>query len=95
MATITQASYWLAKLSKLRVDRARGDPAPHKPLLLRVLCDLAEKESLSRGVLPLSPEIAFRFYTNWSMLAARPPTGFCSGGGDVPAELPETRRGVL
>jgi putative restriction endonuclease len=44
MVTITRADYWLAELSKLRVDQARGDPAPHKPLLLLVSCDLVEKE---------------------------------------------------
>jgi putative restriction endonuclease len=36
--------FWLTKLSKLRIDRARGDPTPHKPLLLLVLYDLVEKE---------------------------------------------------
>ena len=73
MVTITRASYWLAKLSKLRVDRARGDPAPHKPLLLLVLCDLVEKENLRNAVLPLSPELAYRFCTYWSIVAARRP----------------------
>jgi putative restriction endonuclease len=32
---------WLAKLRKLRVDVARGDPAPHKPLLMLVVIELA------------------------------------------------------
>jgi putative restriction endonuclease len=36
------AEYWLAKLANLLVDRARGDPAPHKPLLLLVVLELAE-----------------------------------------------------
>ena len=68
---MNRADYWLAKLSKLRVDRARGDPAPHKPLLLLVLCDWVEKESLPHDVLPLSPELAFAFYTYWSIVAGR------------------------
>ena len=34
---------WLAKLAKLNVDRARGGPAPHKPLLLLVLIELAHQ----------------------------------------------------
>jgi putative restriction endonuclease len=62
MVTITRASYWPAKFSRLRIDRAGGDPAPHKPLLLLVLCDLVEKESLPHGGLPLWPELAFRCY---------------------------------
>ena len=70
---MSRSDYWLAKFSKLRVDRARGGPAPHKPLLLLVLCDLAEKKSLSHGVLPLSPELAFRFYNYWSIVAERRP----------------------
>jgi hypothetical protein len=41
---MTRPDYWLTKFSELRIDRARGDPAPHKPLLLLVLCDLVEKE---------------------------------------------------
>ena len=71
MVTFTRASYWLAKLSRLRVDRARGVPAPHKPLLLLALCDSVESASLSRDVLPLSPEPVFRLYTCWGIVAAR------------------------
>jgi putative restriction endonuclease len=41
--------------------------------LLLVLRDLVENESLSNGVLPLSPELAFRFYTYWSIVAERRP----------------------
>jgi len=67
---MNRADYWLAKFSKLRVDRARGDAAPHKPLLLLVLCDLAENGEL-RDVLTLSPELAFRFYTYWNIVAGR------------------------
>ena len=40
---MTRPDYWLTKFSKLRVDRARGDPAPHKPLLLLLLFDLVEQ----------------------------------------------------
>ena len=70
---MSRAAYWLTKFSKLRIDRARGDPAPHKPLLLLVLCDLAEKASFSHDTLPLTPELAFRFYTYWSIVAGRRP----------------------
>ena len=35
-ASMTSGDNWLDKLSKLRVDRASGDPAPHKPLLLLI-----------------------------------------------------------
>jgi putative restriction endonuclease len=69
---MNRSDYWLAKFSNLRVDRARGDPAPHKPLLLLVMCDLAESGGLRR-VLPLSPELAFRFYSYWNIVAGRRP----------------------
>jgi putative restriction endonuclease len=68
MATPEQ---WLAKLSKLHVDRSKPDPAPHKPLLLLVLLDLAEQGQLREGELPLTPELAFRFCQYWNIVAHR------------------------
>jgi putative restriction endonuclease len=68
MATSEQ---WLAKLAKLKVDRARGDPAPHKPLLLLVILDLAEIGQFPPMPLALTPELAFRFCTYWSVVATR------------------------
>ncbi len=68
---MNRADHWLSKFSKLHVDRARGDHAPHKPLLLLVLCDQVEKGNLPRNTLPLTPELAFRFYTYWSIVAGR------------------------
>jgi putative restriction endonuclease len=62
---------WLGKLAKLKVDKARGDPAPHKPLLLLVVLELAEQGLLPKDVLPLTPELAFRFCTYWSIVASR------------------------
>jgi putative restriction endonuclease len=62
---------WLSKLTKLKVDKARGDPAPHKPLLLLVVLELAEQNELPKDVLPLTPELAFRFCTYWSVVASR------------------------
>jgi len=38
---------WLHKIADLNVYRARHGVAPHKPLLLLVLCDLADE-----GLLP-------------------------------------------
>ncbi len=35
--------YWLHKLATLKVDRSRGDPAPHKPFLLLVVLEMAER----------------------------------------------------
>ena len=68
---ISDAERWLAKLARLKVDKARGDPAPHKPLLLLAVLDLAEEGQLHSNDLPLTPELAFRFCTYWSIVAHR------------------------
>jgi putative restriction endonuclease len=54
-------SYWLHKLATLRIDRARGDPAPHKPFLLLVILEMADRGEITGPELPLSPDLAFRF----------------------------------
>lgn len=51
---------WLTKLPKLR--KARNN-APHKPLFLLVVLELAEQRVLTSERLDLSPELAFRFTT--------------------------------
>ena len=53
------------------MDKARGDPAPHKPILLLIVLELAEQGLLPKDVLPLTPELAFRFCTYWSIVAHR------------------------
>ncbi len=69
---MTARDQWLARLAKLNIDRSRG-PAPHKPLLLlTVLSRLDEGDALP-AVLPLSPELAFRFQTLWAVVAHRRP----------------------
>ena len=68
---VKDQSYWLHKLATLRIDRARGDPAPHKPLLLLAVLDMAERGELTDLELPLSPDLAFRFSIYWSVVAER------------------------
>ncbi len=68
---VADSGKWLTKFARLRVDRARGDPAPHKPLLLLVVLELAEQGQLPEDVLPLSPELAFRFFEFWNVVAHR------------------------
>ncbi len=67
---MANAPDWLAKLGRLKIDRSKG-PAPHKPLLLLVVLELAEKGELPADLLPLSPALAFRFATFWSVVAHR------------------------
>src|SRR5437667_10315247 len=65
------AAEWLHKIAHLRVYKAKGGPAPHKPLLLMVLLELAEEGALPKDVLPLTPELAFRFCTYWNIAVPR------------------------
>jgi putative restriction endonuclease len=68
---MTPAEQWLAKLAALNVYKAKGGPAPHKPLLLLVILELADQGALPADTLPLTPELAFRFYSYWSIVAHR------------------------
>lgn len=61
---------WLARLAKLRLDRASGDPAPHKPLLLPAVLDLADAGTAAE-LFPLTPELAFRFLSYWPVVSHR------------------------
>jgi putative restriction endonuclease len=68
MATPDQ---WSDKLRRLNVYRAKGGLAPHKPLLLLVALELAQEGILPRTILPLTPELAFRFCSYWTIVAHR------------------------
>jgi putative restriction endonuclease len=68
---MTTGEQWLAKMANLNVYRAKGGPAPHKPLLLLVVLELAEQGLLPKDILPLTPELAFRFASFWTIVAHR------------------------
>ena len=68
---IKDQQYWLHKLATLRIDRAHGNPAPHKPLLLLVILEMAEKGEITSCDVSLSPDLAFRFSVFWSVVAQR------------------------
>lgn len=65
------AEKWLDKMANLNVYKAKGGSAPHKPLLLLVILELAEQGLLPGDMLPLTPELAFRFCTYWRIVAHR------------------------
>jgi putative restriction endonuclease len=67
-----QCEKWLKVISNLRVDR-KGTIAPHKPLLLLVLAELAEQGKLPAKILPLTGELVFRFLAYWTVVAERRP----------------------
>jgi hypothetical protein len=74
MGAMATADQWLAKLARLKVYRARGGKAPHKPLLLLVLLELAEQGLLPPAVLPLKPEGAG--WRSWIPLEIGPGRAF-------------------
>ena len=67
-----QCEKWLKVVSNLRVDR-KGTIAPHKPLLLLVLAELAEQGKLTSNFIPLTGELVFRFLAYWAVVAERRP----------------------
>lgn len=60
---------WLAKLARLRIDTATK--APHKPLLLLVVLDLAREGAFGPDAFPLTPQLAFRFSSFSRIVAHR------------------------
>jgi putative restriction endonuclease len=68
---VKDQKYWLNKFATLRIDRARGNPAPHKPLLLLVIMEMVEKGEITKREVTLSPDLAFRFSVYWSVVAKR------------------------
>lgn len=70
MSTALLCEKWLKIVSNLRVDR-KGSIAPHKPLLLLVLAELAEQGKLTDRILPLTGELVFRFLAYGSVVAER------------------------
>ena len=75
--TITAVSYSYGEyrivVSKTCQSEGRpstGRSGSHKPLLLLIVLELAEQDLLE-GLLPRSPELAFRFLTFWHIVAHR------------------------
>ena len=67
---MSSSDYWLEKIATLRFEPARGI-APHKPLLLLVVCDLAEEGKLDGAMLRRDSDLAFRFSSYWTIVADR------------------------
>jgi putative restriction endonuclease len=69
MQPTDQCEKWLKVAANLRVDR-KANIAPHKPLLLLVIAELAEQGKLE-PILPLTGELVFRFLVFWNVVANR------------------------
>ncbi len=71
MAPPAPCEHWLKVVANLRVDRKKGNIAPHKPLLLLVLAEIAEQGNLGDPLLQLTGELVFRFLAYWTIVAGR------------------------
>src|SRR5256885_514459 len=69
MQPTDQCEKWLKVAANLRVDR-KDNIAPHKPMLLLVIAELAEQEKLE-PILLLTGELVFRFLAFWTVVANR------------------------
>ena len=69
MPPTDQCEKWLKVAANLRVDR-KDNIAPHKPLLLLVVAELAEQGKLE-PILQLTGELVFRFLAFWTVVANR------------------------
>ncbi len=70
---------WLGKLTHLRAGNGKvtdgvSGPAPHKPLLLLSILDLAESGKLAGRVITRTPELVLRFRELGTLVADRWPT---------------------
>ena len=70
MSDLADSRRWLKAPANLHVDR-KHTIAPHKPLLLLVVADLAEEGALTGRELSLTGELVFRFLAFWTVVAGR------------------------
>lgn len=65
-------STYVRKFSKLRVDRSKGDPAPHKAILLLSIIDCIQQNEITENKVYISPELVAQFKDNWHRLVFNP-----------------------
>lgn len=62
--------FYVKKFSKLRVDRAHGSVAPHKPILLLSVIELFQQGAIQPNQIFLSPELISTFLKYWTHLGS-------------------------
>lgn len=65
---MSNLSSYLLKLSKLKVDRSKGTPAPHKAVLLISVIQLIDCGFIIDNKIAITPELVARFKDNWRLL---------------------------
>jgi putative restriction endonuclease len=61
-------SNYVQKYSKLRVDRSKGMPAPHKPVLLLSIIEGISKKEIEDNRIYITPELVAQFKDYWHQL---------------------------
>jgi putative restriction endonuclease len=69
-------TFYSNQFRKLRIDRARGNPAPHKPLLLLAVIDLIEQGAIHENKIEPSPQLVESFLKYWNLLSIEKPRIF-------------------
>jgi putative restriction endonuclease len=69
-------AYYLNKIERLRIDRSRSKPAPHKPILLLAVIDLFEQGVITNNRIEPSPQLVESFLKFWHVISLEKPRIF-------------------
>ncbi len=69
---MTALEKFIGKFSRLRVDRSKGAPAPHKPILLLSIITAIEKGYITDNKIYITPELVAQFKEYWHQLVHNP-----------------------
>lgn len=69
-------TFYLNRFANLRIDRAHGNPAPHKPLLILAIIDLIEQGAIVENKIEPSPQLVEAFLKYWNLLSIEKPRIF-------------------
>lgn len=69
---MTALEKFIGKFSRLRVDRSKGAPAPHKPILILSIIAEIEKGSITDNKIYITPELVAQFKDYWHQLVDKP-----------------------
>lgn len=63
---------YIRQFSRLRVDRTKGAPAPHKPILLLAVIAEIDNGNITENKICITPELVARFKDYWHQLVHNP-----------------------
>jgi len=69
---MTALEKFIGKFSQLRVDRSKGAPAPHKPILRLSIITEIKKGNITDNKIYITPELVAQFKDYWHQLVHNP-----------------------